>query len=115
MFSLEKKRHRGDLVSLYNYLNGDCGKVGVSLFSHINSYRTRRNGARGDSGGMLGKIFSHWNGLPREVVKSLSLEVFLQEEVFHTEGDEALQLVAEKGCGCPIPGGIQGHTGCSSG
>jgi len=37
------------------------------------------------------------------------------EEVFHPEGGDALEQVAQGGCGCPIPGGIQGQAGCGSG
>ena len=37
------------------------------------------------------------------------------EEVFHTEGGDTLEQVAQGGCGCPIPGGIQGQAGCGSG
>ena len=32
-----------------------------------------------------------------------------------TEGGDALEQVAKRGCGCPIPGGIQGQAGCGSG
>ena len=35
--------------------------------------------------------------------------------VFHPEGDDALEQLAQGGCGCPIPGGIQGQAGCGSG
>jgi len=33
----------------------------------------------------------------------------------HPEGGDALEQVAQGGCGCPIPGGIQGQAACGSG
>jgi len=33
------------------------------------------------------------------------------EEVFHTEGGDTLEQVAQGGCGCLISGGIQGDSG----
>ena len=34
---------------------------------------------------------------------------------FHPEGVDALEQVAQGGCGCPIPAGIQGPAGCGLG
>jgi len=40
---------------------------------------------------------------------------FRLEDVFHAEGGAALEQVAQRGCGCPLPGGIQSQAGCGSG
>ncbi|KAJ7418008.1 hypothetical protein WISP_61333 [Willisornis vidua] len=83
LFSLERRRLRGDLIKVYHYLK-ECQDNRATLYLGVPGNRTIDSGQK-----MMDRKFhldmrknffavwvtEHWNRLPREVVESPSLEI----------------------------------------
>jgi len=84
LFSLEKRRLRGDLIAAFQYVKEDYKKAGEGLFTRTCSDRTRGNSSKLNKGRFRldrKKFFTlmvvrHWHRFPKDAMDAPSLAVF---------------------------------------
>ena len=82
LFSLGKRRLRGDFIAVFQYLKDTYNESGIVLFSLVTGRGEMASNCT--RGGRLDirknffteRVVKHWNRLPREVAESPSLDVF---------------------------------------
>ena len=79
LFSLEKRRLRGALINVYEYLKGGGRQMDEArIISIVCTDRTRSNGIKltyrmfhaNMKNLFIVRVMEHWNRLPREIVDS---------------------------------------------
>ena len=90
LFSLGKRTHQGDLIAAFQYIKEAYKKEGERLFTNTCSNMTRGNSFK---------------------LKEGRLRLDIRKIFFYYEGRETLVQVAQRICGCPIPGTVQGQVG----
>ena len=85
LFSLEKRRLRGDLINVYKYLRCGRQRDKARFFSMVRGNKTRGSSHKPKHRKFCTNVhknfftvraMKHWNRLPRAVVQSASLEKF---------------------------------------
>ena len=85
LFSLERRRLRGDLIAVFQYLKCTYKQEGSQLFEMVDNGRTRGNDFKLKEGRFrldisrrffTGRVVRCWHRLSREAVDAPSLEVF---------------------------------------
>jgi len=91
-----------------------CTVLVWNYSTYFSSGQTSQKGATGKKGTdtLAGSVVTVW----REMLSSLKRANLGNKEIgFYSEGGEALEQVAQRCGGCPIPGGFQGETGSGLG
>ena len=82
-----EEKAAGDPIAAFQYLKRAYRQEGSQLFTRVDNGRKRR------------KCFKSRKGRFRLDIKG---------EVLYQESGEVLEETAQRGCGCPVPGGVQG-------
>ena len=84
MFSQRKRKLQGDLIAAFQYLKRDYKREGNQLLLGVDSNRIRGN---------------HFKLKEKRFVLDVTGKFF-------TESGELLDQLAQRGCGCSVPGGV---------